>query len=105
MEKMFKIEKKLFDNNFALPEIIPDGDENNLLAELVLTENNINILKYYFDNSDYRWPTKEPISEIKDYKPGNVLYLYEDGIVYFDTLEYCKSILHDETAIEYVVNV
>ena len=29
---MFKIEKKLFDDSFALPEIIPDGDDDNLLV-------------------------------------------------------------------------
>ena len=102
---MFKIEKKLFDDSFALPEIIPDGDDDNLLVELLLTKNNINILKYYFDNSDYQWRTGKSVSESEKYEPGNVLYLYEDGFVYYNTLNRCITYNEDETAIEYVVNL
>ena len=102
---MFKIEKKLFDDSFALPEIIPDGDDDNLLVELLLTENNINILKYYFDNSDYQWRTGEPVSKPTHFEPGTVLYLYEDGFVYYNTLNKCITENDDETAIEYIVNI
>ena len=102
---MFKIEKKPFDDNFALPEIIPNGDDDKNIIALILTDGNINILKYYFDKSDYRWPTNKSISEVNEYKPGHVLYLYEDGFVYYNELVDCKFKQFDETAIEYVLEL
>ena len=63
----------------------------------------INYLLNYFDNSNYHWSTEEPVTQLEYYKPGNVLYLYENGVVYFNELEYCKSKEHDKIAIEYVL--
>ena len=111
---MFKIEKKHLDDKFALPEIIPNGDDYKLLAELLLTENNIDILRYYFEHNDYRGTSGNPVTKREFYKPGNVLYLYENGVVYYNPLErckskeyegYCKRKGRDEIAIEYVLDL
>ena len=101
---MLKIEKKIVNiQEFILPKINPDSE--HLLLAVILTDSNIDILKYYFDKSDYRWATKEAVSQSERYKPGNVLYLYEDGFVYYNELVDCKFKQFDETAIEYVLEL
>ena len=98
---MFKIEKKNI-NQFSLPEIT---HKSTSVERLILTENNLNMLKYFLDESDYRWETGHRISELSPYKPGTVLYLYSDGVVYYSTLELCMKTKQDYTAIEYFVDV
>lgn len=90
---------------FEKVTIIPNGDDDKNLIALILTDGNIDILKYYFDKSDYRWTTNQSVSESERYKPGNVLYLYEDGFVYYNELAQCEFKQYDETAVEYLVNI
>ena len=73
---MLKIEKKIVDiQAFVLPKINPDSE--HLLLSVILTDNNIDILKYYFDHSKYRWLTGENVTDVDEYDVGNILFLYE----------------------------
>ena len=95
------IEKQVVDmQTFALPEINPRSTGKTRLA-ILLTDDNIDFLKCYFDKSYYRWTTYETITEVEEYQSGDVLFLYHIGMVTYTPvssfLEEC-----DEKAIEYV---
>ena len=98
---MLKIEKKIVDiQAFVLPKINPDSE--HLLLAVILTDNNINILKYYFDHSKYRWLTGEKVTEVDEYDVGNILFLYENGQIAYENLE---TVDDDEQVIEYVFTI
>lgn len=98
---MLKIEKKIVDiQAFVLPKI--NHDSEHLLLAVILTDNNINILKYYFDHSKYRWLTGEKVTEVDEYAIGNILFLYENGQIAYENLE---TVDDDEQIIEYVFTI